>query len=80
VSDFKWRPFQSEVILWAARWYCGYGISYRDLEQMTAERGTGADHSTFYDGGQIYALEMVSGCAGIDVARSRRAGWSMKLA
>jgi transposase, IS6 family len=39
MSDFKWRHFQGEVILWAVRWYCRYGVSYRDLEQMMGERG-----------------------------------------
>jgi len=34
MSDFKWRHFECEIILWAVRWYCRYGISYRDLEQM----------------------------------------------
>ena len=28
VSAFKWRQFAGEVILWAVRWYCRYGISY----------------------------------------------------
>lgn len=37
MSDFKWRHFQGDVILWAVRWYCRYGISYRDLEQMMGE-------------------------------------------
>lgn len=27
-NDFKWRHFQGEIILWAVRWYCKYGISY----------------------------------------------------
>jgi len=27
VSAFKWRQFAGEVILWAVRWYCRYGIS-----------------------------------------------------
>jgi len=39
MSDFKWRHFQGEVILWAVRWYCRYVVSYRDLEQMMGERG-----------------------------------------
>jgi transposase-like protein len=34
MSEFKWRHFEGEIILWAVRWYCRYGISYRDLEQM----------------------------------------------
>jgi transposase, IS6 family len=28
------------------RWYCRYGISYRDLEEMMGERGVGVDHTT----------------------------------
>src|SRR3546814_15013323 len=39
MTDFKWRHFQGDVILWAVRWYCRYPISYRDLEAMLAERG-----------------------------------------
>jgi len=34
MSEFKWRHFEGEIILWAVRWYCRYGISNRDLEQM----------------------------------------------
>ena len=36
MSEFKWRHFEGEIVLWAVRWYCRYGISYRDLEQMMA--------------------------------------------
>jgi hypothetical protein len=38
MSDFKRPHFQGEVILWAVRWYCRYGVSYDDLEQMMGER------------------------------------------
>jgi transposase-like protein len=38
-NDFKWRKFEGEIILWAVRWYCRYAISYRNLEEMMAERG-----------------------------------------
>ena len=48
VSDFEGRHFEGEIVLWAVRWYCRYGISYRDLEQMMAERGVTVDHSTIY--------------------------------
>lgn len=34
MSDFKGRHFEGEIVLWAVRWYCRYGVSYRDLEQM----------------------------------------------
>ncbi|MCM7515660.1 IS6 family transposase, partial [Enterobacter hormaechei] len=26
-----------DIILWAVRWYCKYGISYRELQEMLAE-------------------------------------------
>lgn len=48
VSDFKGRHLEGEIVLWAVRWYCRYGVSYRDLEQMMAERGVPVDHSTIY--------------------------------
>lgn len=37
--DFNWRHFRGEIILWAVRWYCRYGVSYRALEEMLEERG-----------------------------------------
>src|SRR3546814_4871225 len=58
MTDFKWRHFQGDVILWAVRWYCRYQISYRDLEDMLAERGISVDHTTIYRWVQCYAPEM----------------------
>ena len=58
MSDFKWRHFEGEVILWAVRWYCRYPISYRDLEEMLEERGNRVDHTTIYRWVQHYAPEM----------------------
>ena len=58
MSDFKGRHFRGEIVLWAVRWYCRYGISYRDLEQMMAERGVSVDHSTIYRWVQKYAPEI----------------------
>jgi len=52
MSDFKGRHFRGEVILWAVRWYCRYGVSYRDLEAMLTERGASVDHSTIYRGAE----------------------------
>ncbi|HDO7102103.1 TPA: IS6-like element IS26 family transposase, partial [Klebsiella pneumoniae] len=43
---------------WAVRWYCKYGISYRELQEMLAERGVNVDHSTIYRWVQRYAPEM----------------------
>ena len=56
--DFKWRHFRGEIILWAVRWYCRYGVSYRDLEEMLAERGVTVDHTTIYRWVQAYAPEI----------------------
>jgi hypothetical protein len=39
MAGFRWGHFCGEVILWAVRWYCRYGVSYRDLEKMLGERG-----------------------------------------
>ena len=58
VSDFKGRHFEGEIVLWAVRWYCRYGVSYRYLEQMMAERGVSVDHSTIYRWVQKYAPEI----------------------
>src|SRR3546814_4477430 len=58
MTDFKWRHFQGDVILWAVRWYCRYPISYRDLEEMLAERGISVDHTTIHRWVQCYAPEM----------------------
>jgi hypothetical protein len=58
MSEFKWRQYEGEIILWAVRWYCRYGISYRNLEQMMGERGVGLDHSTIYRWVQKYAPEI----------------------
>src|SRR5215471_5460401 len=57
MSDFKGRHFEGEIVPWAVRWYCRYGVSYRDLEQMMGERGVSVDHSTIYRWVQKYAPE-----------------------
>jgi len=38
-SLFKWRHFLPEGIVLNVRWYCRYALSYRNLEEMMAERG-----------------------------------------
>ena len=54
MNAFHGRHFQGEIILWAVRWYCKYDISYRELQEMLAERGVNVDHTTI----QRYAPEM----------------------
>jgi transposase, IS6 family len=40
------------------RWYCKYGISYRDLAEMMEERGVAVDPSTIFRWVQHYAPEI----------------------
>ena len=55
---FSGRHFPRDIILWAVRWYCRYGVSYRDLEEMMTERGVPVDHTTIYRWVQKYAPEL----------------------
>ena len=47
-SPFKWRHFLPEIILLNVRWYLRYPLSYRNLEEMMAERGLSLVHTTIY--------------------------------
>jgi transposase, IS6 family len=40
--------FPPEVIVLAVRWYLRFGLSYRDVEELLAERGIETDHVTIY--------------------------------
>ena len=55
---FKWRHYESEIILICIRWYLRYALSYRDLDEMMQERGLSLDHTTIYRWGQAYAPEL----------------------
>src|SRR6266705_1295011 len=59
---FKWRHFQSDIILLCIRWYLRYALSYRDLEEMMLERGLQVDHTTIYRWVQCYAPELERRC------------------
>jgi transposase-like protein len=58
LSIFKRRRFPVEIILLCVRWYCKYGISYRDLAEMMQERGVAVDPSTIFRWVQRYAPEI----------------------
>ncbi len=47
-SSFAGFRFPPEVITVAVRWYLRYGLSYRDVEELLAERGIEVDHVTIY--------------------------------
>ena len=46
VNSFKWKHYAGEMILLNVRWYLKYALSYRNLEEMMAERGVKVDHTT----------------------------------
>ena len=58
--------FPREVIAVAVRWYLRYGLSYRDVEELLAERGISVDHVTIYRWVQTFTAEF------IDAARPAR--------
>jgi transposase-like protein len=47
-SAFAGFRFPSDVIVLAVRWYLRFGLSYRDVEELLAERGVEVDHVTIY--------------------------------
>src|ERR1700745_4528287 len=55
---FKWRQFEPEVILLAVGWYLRFSLSYRDVEELLAERGLLVDHVTVWRWVQRYTPEM----------------------
>jgi transposase-like protein len=49
--------FPREVIAVAVRWYLRYGLPYRDVEELLAERGIEVDHVTMYRWVQTFTAE-----------------------
>jgi hypothetical protein len=47
---FKWRQFEAEIIVCAVRWYLRYSLSYREVQELLAERGIKVDPPLFGDG------------------------------
>jgi IS6 family transposase len=47
-SPFTGFRFPPDVIVLAVRWYLRFGLSYRDVEELLAERGVKVDHVTIY--------------------------------
>ena len=43
---FSGRHFPKDLILTTIRWSLRYKLSYRDIEELIAERGIEVDHST----------------------------------
>ena len=52
---FRGRHFEDVIIILCVRWYLRYSLTYRDLEEMMAERGLSVDHGTIWRWVQHYA-------------------------
>ena len=61
-NPFKWRHYQSEIILLTVRWNFRYSLSYRDLQEMMTERGLSLDHTTISRWVQEYAPDLDKRC------------------
>ena len=61
-KPFKCRHFEAEIILLCVRWYLRYALSYRDGEEMMAERGLYVDHTTISRWVQRDAPELEKRC------------------
>src|SRR6202021_135177 len=55
---FKWRQTAPELILCAVRWYLRYSLSLRDVEELFAEGGLAADHTTIWRWVQRYGPKL----------------------
>jgi len=69
-SAFAGYRFPPEVITLAVRWYLRFGLSYRDVEELLAERGIEVDHVSVYRWVQRFAPEFAEAGSG-STARHR---------
>ena len=58
-SVFAGFRFPREVISLSVRWYLRYSLSYRDVEELLAERGVTVDHVTIYRWVQRFTPEFI---------------------
>jgi IS6 family transposase len=43
---FKWKQYESPIILLTVRWYLKYSLSYRNIVEMMSERSLKISHTT----------------------------------
>jgi len=83
-APFRGRHFADVIIILCVRWYLRYSLSYRDLEEIMAERGLPVDHVTIWRWIQQYApllnqrlrreLRRPNGCWRVDETYIKVAG------
>lgn len=76
-SAFVGLRFPAEVIMVAVRWYPRYSPSYRDVEELSVERGVEVDHVTAFGrtskccgGTTVSARNVLAACRGQGAAAS----------
>jgi transposase-like protein len=45
-KEFKYKQFESKVILLCVRWYLKYPLSFRNLKDIMMERGIEVSHTS----------------------------------
>ena len=59
---FKRRHLEAEIIVLCVRWYLRYPLSFRQLEEIMAERNLNVDHVTIWRWVQRYGPELNRRC------------------
>src|ERR1700682_1152471 len=75
-SGFAGFRFPAEVILLAIRWYLRFGLSYRDLEELLAERGVEVDHVTLYRWVQGFTPQLVDAARPAGIRAVTAGSWT----
>jgi transposase-like protein len=75
--DFTGHRFAKDIILICVRWYLAYPRSYRNLEEMMAERGVQVHHSNIYRWVQKFTLKLEAAFRRSGSKRSVGKSWRM---
>jgi IS6 family transposase len=76
---FRGRHFRDEIIVLCLRWYLRYPLSYRNLQEMMAERGLKLDYSATARWVVLYAPVRTSGFDWKCGSRTGRGGWTKRM-
>ncbi len=72
----KGRHYPLDIMLTCVRWYVGYPLSLRHIEEMMAERGIPVDYATI----PRWSIKMLTVLAAVFRTRKRPVGGSCRMA
>ena len=78
-SSFAGFRFPPDVITIAVRWYLRYGLSYRDVEELLAERGVQVDHVTVFRWVQRFTPLLIDAARAADTPRAIGGLWTRRM-